>query len=123
MSRIAIMAVAGVCALAAFANDADRYGGTVRIAGKGRLAIVDCRSGLDWNDMKPVLESFDRAFHVEVVRQEGDAFSVETAAAAVATCEAEAEWIRAYEPRVKRIEVTDVKRFFEIENGELRIED
>ncbi len=40
----------------------------------------------------------------------------------VAACEAEAEWIRAYEPRVKKIEVTDVKRFFRIENGELRIE-
>ncbi len=83
MSRIAIMAVAGVCALAAFANDADRHGGTVRIAGKGRLAVVDCRSGLDWNDMKPVLESFDRAFHVEVVRLQGDEFSVESAAGAL----------------------------------------
>ena len=34
--------------------------------------------------------------------------------AVVATCEAEAEWIRAYEPRVKRVEVTDVKRFFNL---------
>ena len=32
----------------------------------------------------------------------------------VATCEAEAEWIRAYEPRVKSIEVTDIKRFFKL---------
>ena len=32
----------------------------------------------------------------------------------VATCEAEAEWIRKYEPRVKKIEVTDIKRFFEL---------
>ena len=32
----------------------------------------------------------------------------------VATCEAEAEWIRAYEPRVKSIEVTDIKRFFNL---------
>ena len=32
----------------------------------------------------------------------------------VATCEAEAEWIRAYEPRVKSIEVTDIKRFFDL---------
>ena len=36
----------------------------------------------------------------------------------VATCEAEAEWIRAYEPRVKSIEVTDIKRFFKLGNGE-----
>ena len=32
----------------------------------------------------------------------------------VATCEAEAEWIRAYEPRVKSIEVADIKRFFNL---------
>jgi glycosyltransferase involved in cell wall biosynthesis len=30
----------------------------------------------------------------------------------LATCQAEVEWIRKYEPRVKKIEVTDVKRFF-----------
>ena len=30
-----------------------------------------------------------------------------------ATCEAEAEWVRAYEPRVK-VELTDLKRFFNI---------
>jgi glycosyltransferase involved in cell wall biosynthesis len=33
----------------------------------------------------------------------------------VATCKAEAEWIRAYEPRVKKIEVVDIKRFFDLE--------
>ncbi len=49
-------------------------------------------------------------------------FFLRRAAVVVAACGAEAEWIRAYEPRVKRIEVTDVKRFFGIENGELRIE-
>ena len=32
----------------------------------------------------------------------------------VATCQAEAEWIRKYEPKVKKIEVTDVKRFFNL---------
>ena len=32
----------------------------------------------------------------------------------VATCDAEADWIRAYEPRVKSIEVTDLKRFFNL---------
>ena len=32
----------------------------------------------------------------------------------LATCEAEAEWIRAYEPRVKAIEITDLKRFFDL---------
>ena len=47
-------------------------------------------------------------------------FFLRRADAIVATCEAEAEWIREYEPRVKKIEVTDVKRFFRIENGELR---
>ena len=32
----------------------------------------------------------------------------------VATCEAEAGWIRAYEPRVKSIEVVDLKRLFRL---------
>lgn len=32
----------------------------------------------------------------------------------VATCDAEAEWIRAYEPRVKRIEAVDLKKFFRL---------
>lgn len=32
----------------------------------------------------------------------------------LATCHAEEEWIRKYEPRVKRIEVTDLKRFFRL---------
>ena len=36
----------------------------------------------------------------------------------VATCRAEAEWIRQYEPRVKKIEVTDVKRFFDFSRKE-----
>lgn len=30
----------------------------------------------------------------------------------VATCPAEAAWVRAYEPRVKKVVVTDVRRFF-----------
>ena len=32
----------------------------------------------------------------------------------LATCHAEEEWIRKYEPRVKRIELTDLKRFFRL---------
>lgn len=32
----------------------------------------------------------------------------------IATCEAEAGWIRRYEPKVKRVEVTDIKRFFRL---------
>ena len=35
----------------------------------------------------------------------------------LATCRAEEEWIRAYAPRVKKIEVTDIKRFFRLEGG------
>ena len=34
----------------------------------------------------------------------------------VATCEAEADWIRAYEPKVKSIEITNLKRFFNLAN-------
>ena len=51
----------------------------------------------------------------------------------VATCEAEKGWIFKYEPRVKKVEVTDIKRFFSLEfrvsslesgsgNCELRVE-
>ena len=32
----------------------------------------------------------------------------------LATCEAEAEWIRAYEPKVKAVEITDLTRFFNL---------
>lgn len=32
----------------------------------------------------------------------------------IATCAAEADWIRAYEPRVRSVEVTDLKRFFDL---------
>ena len=32
----------------------------------------------------------------------------------LATCEAEARWVKAYEPSVRRIEITDLKRFFNI---------
>ncbi len=32
----------------------------------------------------------------------------------LATCQAEVEWIRQYEPRVKKIELTDLKRFFRL---------
>ena len=32
----------------------------------------------------------------------------------IATCEAEARWIRAYEPRIKAIEVINLKRFFKL---------
>ena len=48
-------------------------------------------------------------------------FFLRRADVVVATCEAEAEWIRAYEPRVKKIEVTDIKRFFDLNPAE-RIE-
>ena len=34
----------------------------------------------------------------------------------LATCEAEEEWIRSYEPRVTKVEVTDLKRFFKLTN-------
>ncbi len=88
--RIVVAMGACACAMSSFTADADRYGGTVRLAGKGRVAVVDCQSGIDWNEMKLVFESFDRAFHVEVVRQRADSFSVETAAAAVARAKSNA---------------------------------
>ena len=36
----------------------------------------------------------------------------------IATCEAEVEWIRAYEPRVAKIEVIDLRRFFKLPPAE-----
>ena len=41
-------------------------------------------------------------------------FFLRRAKTLVATCEAEAKWIRAYEPRVKSIEVTGIKRVFNL---------
>lgn len=35
----------------------------------------------------------------------------------VATCAAEADWIRNYEPRVRAVEVTDIRRFFDLGGG------
>lgn len=71
----------GACALAlvGVAGDAAKDGGLVKVAGKGRLAVVDCTSGLDWDKMKPAFDVFDANFHIEVVRQKGAAFSVEEA--------------------------------------------
>lgn len=43
----------------------------------------------------------------------------------IATCKTEAEWIKAFEPRVKEVETTDIKRFFTLppeEPGECTIE-
>ena len=83
--KIALMiAGACLCALTSAGENASADGGTVRIAGKGRIAVVDCESGVDWKEMKPVLDSFDRSFHIEVALQRGEAFSVETATAALA---------------------------------------
>ena len=48
----------------------------------------------------------------------------------LATCEAESEWIRSYDPLVKKVEITDLKRFFNlsrvervdrVENGEIHL--
>lgn len=48
----------------------------------------------------------------------------------LATCDAEVEWIRSYAPLVKKIEITDLKRFFNlsragnidhVENGEVHL--
>ena len=36
----------------------------------------------------------------------------------IATCQAEGEWIRYYEPCVRKVEVTDLKRFFDLSRKE-----
>jgi len=41
-------------------------------------------------------------------------FFLRRADAVVATCPAEVGWIRAYEPRVKRVDVIDMKKFFKL---------
>ena len=45
-------------------------------------------------------------------------FFLRRADVVVATCQTESEWIRKYEPRVRKIEVTDVKRFFDFSRKE-----
>lgn len=47
-------------------------------------------------------------------------FFLRRADVVVATCEAEKEWILKYEPRVKKVEVTDMKRFFDFSHSHLR---
>ena len=42
-------------------------------------------------------------------------WTLRRAAKVIATCEAEARWIRAYEPRVRKVEVTDLRRFFRLD--------
>lgn len=83
MMKALFLACAAAAACGLRAGEAED-GGTVKLAGRGRIAIVDCGSGIDWKAAEPVLEAFDKAFHVEVVKQSGGAFSVETAAASVA---------------------------------------
>ena len=84
MRKVVLLACAAAAACGLRAGGEADGGGTVKLAGRGRIAIVDCGSGIDWKAAEPVLEAFDKAFRVEVVRQSGGAFSVETAAAAVA---------------------------------------
>ena len=52
-------------------------------------------------------------------------FFLRRAERVVATCKAEAEWIKAFEPRVKNVETIDVKRFFKLppEGGACTIEE
>ncbi len=45
-------------------------------------------------------------------------FCLRRAEVVVATCPAEAEWIRAYEPRVRKVEMTDIRRFFNLSRVE-----
>jgi glycosyltransferase involved in cell wall biosynthesis len=44
-------------------------------------------------------------------------FCLRRASVIIATCEAESGWIRAYEPRAKRIEISDIKRFYNFSSG------
>lgn len=70
--------------VAAFAqNDAVKDGGIVRVAGKGCLAIADCRSGMDWQKVEPAIARFKESFHIEVKRVNVDKFTIETAASLV----------------------------------------
>lgn len=57
-------------------------------------------------------------FHAWKKRLAGpiERFFLRRAEAVVATCQAEVRWIQAYEPRVRKIEVTDIKRFFRLKH-------
>lgn len=55
-----------------------------------------------------------RAFHgwKKMLVSPFERWALRRADVLVATCSAEAEWIRAYEPQVKTVEVADIRRFF-----------
>ena len=84
------LALATACALVLRADQAAKEGGTVRLAGKGRIAVVDCEAGIDWSSIEKAIESFNKSFHVDVVWQKGGPFSVETAENAVSLANANA---------------------------------
>lgn len=89
-SRNLVLVWAIASMLVLHADHAAKEGGTVRLAGKGRIAVVDCDSGVNWASMEKALESFNKSFHVDVVRRKGSRFSVETAENAVALANANA---------------------------------
>ena len=90
MKKTLFMACIALATSDLVAHTAAQDGGIVKLAGKGRIAIVDCGSGIEWERMKPAFEKFDAAFHVELVRIQGKPFSVETAADAVVKTESNA---------------------------------
>lgn len=46
-------------------------------------------------------------------------WALRKASRVVATCDAESEWIRTYEPRVRQIEIVNLKSFFKLPNSEV----
>lgn len=53
------------------------------MSGKGSLAIVDCRAGLDWAKCAPALDKFNETFRIAVEKRQGEPFAIEKAAEAV----------------------------------------
>ena len=60
-----------------------RNGGPVKIGGKGRIAVVDCRKAADTNDCLFGVEAVRNLFKPEIVFRAGGAFSVSGAGDAV----------------------------------------
>ena len=81
MSKLIAFTCIAALSLAYGADEKD--GGLVKVAGKGSLAIIDCRAGLDWAKCAPTLDKFNETFRIAVEKRQGEPFAIETAAEAV----------------------------------------
>ena len=83
-----------------------------------RVCLAALRSGkrlirMTHGSLSPVYLKYQSPFKKRLVSPI-ERYLLRKADKIIATCSAEADWIRCYEPRVKSIEVIDLKRFFKL---------